>query len=272
MKKFIQRGINVQSSGSHHIPNPPNIPAQMEYEKEDRTREVQLKAYFKNRGIDTSYYQSFQLPAYLVAELPKSKEARILDIGCGFGQMLIRIRERGYTQLKGIDIGHESVDFCQSIGLDVEQIESIEAYAQQNQGRFDLILMSHVLEHIPKEQTIDTVKAIRSLLAPGGSFIVMVPNAQSNTGVYWMYEDFTHHLLFTAGSLKYVLMSAGFERIDFLDPKCLAGLSPFQQWRRKFLLRLYEIRLNFWNRVTASSFHKPSPRIYSFELKAKASS
>lgn len=244
----------------------------MENQKDNITREVQLTAYFKNRGIDTAYYQSFQLPAYLQAELPKSKDARILDIGCGFGQMLTRIKEKGYAQLKGIDIGHESVDFCQSIGLDVELVESVDSFASQNKSQFDLILMSHVLEHIPKEQTIDTLKAIRSMLAPGGAFIVMVPNAQSNTGVYWMYEDFTHHLLFTAGSLKYVLMSAGFETIEFLDPKCLAGLSAFQQAKRKFLLRLYEIRLNFWNRVTASSFHKPSPRIYSFELKAKASS
>jgi hypothetical protein len=126
------------------------------------------------------------------------------------------------------------------------------------------------LEMNPKEKCIDTLMAIRKMLAPGGSYIVMVPNAQSHTGVYWMYEDFTHYLLFTAGSLTYALQSAGFNRIEFLDPKCLKGLSAFGQWKRKILLRLYEIQLNFWNRVTASSFHKPSPRIYSFELKAKA--
>jgi 2-polyprenyl-3-methyl-5-hydroxy-6-metoxy-1,4-benzoquinol methylase len=239
-------------------------------ENQETNAEVQLQAYFKNRGIDPEYYLSFRLPAYLEPELPSQKDAPILDIGCGFGQMLLRIREKGFTNLKGIDIGDESVGFCKKQGLDVEQIESIEAYSKNHPGTYRLILMSHVLEHIPKEQTIDTLKAIRSMLAPGGAFIVMVPNAQSHTGVYWMYEDFTHHLLFTAGSLKYVLMSAGFDSIDFLDPKCLMGLSPWAQWKRKTLLRLYEIQLNFWNRVTASSFHKPSPRIYSFELKARA--
>lgn len=233
--------------------------------------EIQLNAYFKNRGIGTDYYLSFQLPEYLKDELPKSKSEAILDIGCGFGQMLLRLRDSGYSNLKGIDIGNESVDYCQNAGLDVSLIQTIESYAIENQGKYKLILMSHVLEHIPKDQTIDTLIAIKSLLAPGGSFIVMVPNAQSNTGVYWMYEDFTHHLLFTAGSLIYALKSAGFEQVDFLDPKCLKGLSSFQQWKKKTLLRLYEIQLNFWNRVTSSSFHKPSPRIYSFELKAKAS-
>jgi 2-polyprenyl-3-methyl-5-hydroxy-6-metoxy-1,4-benzoquinol methylase len=231
---------------------------------------VQLNAYFKNRGIDPNYYLSFQLPQYLKDELPADKKLPILDIGGGFGQMLLRLRDSGFSNIKGIDIGNESVDFCRSKGLDVTLIESIQAYASENQGKYQLILMSHVLEHIPKELTIETLHAIRSMLAPGGSYIVMVPNAQSNTGVYWMYEDFTHHLLFTAGSLIYALQSAGFEKIEFLDPKCLKGLSAFQQWKKKLLLRLYEIQYNFWNRVTSSSFHKPSPRIFSFELKAKA--
>jgi hypothetical protein len=85
-----------------------------------------------------------------------------------------------------------------------------------------------------------------------------------------MYEDFTHTTLFTAGSLKYVLIGSGFTSVEFLDPKCIAGLSWWKRNKKLFFTRLYEINLNFWNRVTSSSFHVPSPRIYSFELKAKA--
>ncbi len=231
---------------------------------------VQLNSYFKNRGIDSDYYLSFQLPQYLVDELPAQKDASILDVGCGFGQMLLRLRDEGFSQLQGIDIGNESVNFCQSSGLDVTQIETIKEFSDKNLGKFQLILMSHVLEHIPKEDVIENLIAIRRMLVPGGSFIVMVPNAQSATGVYWMYEDYTHYQLFTAGSLLYVLRSAGFQTIDFLDPKCLKGLSWFQQKKRRLFLRMYELKVNFWNRATASSFHKPSPRIFSFELKAKA--
>jgi len=232
---------------------------------------VKLNAYFKNRGIDPNYYLKFRLPEWLKDELPGNKNARILDIGCGFGQMLIRLREEGFSEISGIDIGNESVDFCKSQGLNVSQISSIPEFAAGCKDRYELIIMSHVLEHIPKDQVIETLTAIRSILAPGGHFIVMVPNAQSATGVYWMYEDFTHHLLFTAGSLKYALMSAGFTNIEFPDPKCLKGLSFTNRLKRKIFLKLYELKVNFWNRATASSFHKPSPRIFSFEVKAKAS-
>lgn len=242
-------------------------------ENEERINEneaVRLNSYFKNRGIDPAYYLSFQLPQYLKDELPADKNAPILDVGCGFGQMLMRLKDAGYSKIKGIDIGNESVDFCRKSGLDVVQIQSIKEFSELSQQRFQLILMSHVLEHIPKDEVIENLMAIRGMLLPGGSFIVMVPNAQSATGVYWMYEDYTHYQLFTAGSLIYVLKSAGFQSIEFLDPKCLKGLSVFQRVKRRIFLRLYELKTNFWNRATASSFHKPSPRIFSFELKAKA--
>lgn len=236
-----------------------------------KEEEAKLHAYFKNRGINPDYYLSFRLPAWLKDELPSDKNSRILDIGCGFGQMLLRIRDEGYSDISGIDIGSESVEFCRSRSLNVEKINSIEEFSRTHTGKYDLILMSHVLEHIPKEQVIPTLASIRSMLAEGGSFIVMVPNAQSATGVYWMYEDFTHHLLFTAGSLRYALLSAGFEKIEFPDPQCLKGLGPLGKIKRRIFLRLFEWKINFWNRATASSFHKPSPRIFSFEVKAKAS-
>ncbi|MBL0306338.1 MAG: hypothetical protein IPQ25_09965 [Chitinophagaceae bacterium] len=79
--------------------------------------------------------------------------------------------------------------------------------------------MSHVLEHIEKEKIIDTLIHIRkNLLKKGGVFLLMVPNAQSYTGAYWRYEDFTHNIMFTAGSCIYVLKAAGFENIEFIDP------------------------------------------------------
>lgn len=54
----------------------------------------------------------------------------------------------------------------------------------------------------------------------------MVPNAQSYTGAYWRYEDFTHNIMFTAGSSTYVLRSAGFENIEFLDPDGTMYMNP----------------------------------------------
>jgi len=98
-----------------------------------KEQEAMLHAYFRNRGIDPAYYLSFQLPVWLKDELPSEKNSRILDIGCGFGQMLLRLRDAGYKEIAGIDIGTESVDFCRSQGLKVDKIDSIEAFAENHQ-------------------------------------------------------------------------------------------------------------------------------------------
>lgn len=129
--------------------------------------------------------------------------------------------------------------------------------------------MSHVLEHIPKENIILTLIDIKqNLLKEDGAFFIAVPNAQSNTNCYWAYEDFTHSTLFTAGSLLYVLKAAGFKSITFVDPYGYEHSSYWKKIMRRLLLKIYDTNNRFWNSVTGSTYHLPSPKIYTWELRA----
>jgi len=232
---------------------------------------VQEESYFNFRNIGVEYYSHYDIPNYLMKVLPKEQDANILDIGCGFGQTLRSLRDKGYTNLTGIDINDESILQCKKINLDVTKIDDVISYSKESEKKFDFIIMSHVLEHIEKDKIIDNLRAIRNLLSERGKYCVMVPNAQSNTGSYWRFEDFTHHYLFTSGSLLYVLKAAGFTHIEFIDPDGLDGVSSLKKPIVKFLLKVYKWRKKFWNKITASSYHRPSPQIFTFELKALAS-
>jgi len=209
---------------------------------------------------------------YLRKVLPAEPDARILDIGCGLGQFLRELGSIGYRNAEGVDISPEAVESCLQRELNVSRIDDLERYCEEYSGsRFDFILTSHVLEHIRKDRIIPTLRVIRGkLLAPGGAMLVTVPNAQSNTGCYWAYEDFTHETLFTAGSLYFVLRSAGFGEVRILDPDGLEDSKPLVQLGKRILLSIYRMRLTFWNLVTNSSFHRESPQIFTFELKALA--
>jgi len=177
----------------------------------------------------------------------------------------------GYTRLTGADISAEAIDHCLAQGLDVHRIGGIRDLCTVSQEPFHLILMSHVLEHIPKSDIIETLQLIRErLMVEGASIFVSVPNAQSPTGCYWAYEDFTHTTLFTAGSLLFVLKSAGFTDVRFLDPDGLGGGRSLFRLPKKLLLRCYRAKILFWNLVTNSAFHAPSPQIFTYELKALA--
>lgn len=230
--------------------------------------QVKENSYFANRTVDAAYYSEYHIPRYLLPYLP-SKDARVLDIGCGFGQFLGAMKSEGYSNLFGIDISDEALEVCRRKGLDTQKIDDIRNFRPDR--KFDFIMMNHVLEHLEKGTVIDTLRHIREhLLAPGGSFVLMVPNAQSPTGTYWRYEDFTHHLLFTAGSCQYVLRAAGFGEISFIDPDGTSQMKVWKAWIIKLLLRCYRLREDFWGLVLQTSYHKPSPRIYSFEVKVRA--
>ncbi len=235
--------------------------------------EIKKKDYFANRNVDAALYSQYKMPGYLTPYFQeKDKELNILDIGCGLGQLLINLKNRGFSNLCGVDINKESIEICKKNNLAVEEITDIREYAKKSTVKFDRVVMSHVLEHIDKEIIIDTLIYVKKyLLKEGGIFLLMVPNAQSPTGAYWRYEDFTHTILFTAGSCLYVLKSAGFTNIEFIDPDGTKHLNPLKRFLIKILLSYHRLKENFWSKILQTSFHKTSPRIYTFELKVAAS-
>jgi 2-polyprenyl-3-methyl-5-hydroxy-6-metoxy-1,4-benzoquinol methylase len=141
--------------------------------------------YFRLRNVDAAMYEGSSVPPYLFQLLTQlTAESRILDIGCGLGQLLNAFRKKGYRNVYGIDVSDEAVSFCIRKGLSVTRISDITDYARGNQEAYDLIIMSHVVEHIEKSKIIATLAAVRGMLRPTGNLVVMVPNAQSNTGSY----------------------------------------------------------------------------------------
>lgn len=226
--------------------------------------------YFEARNVTPETYKNYSVPKYMSEILTQDKKSFVLDFGCGFGQLIRSLADLGCVNIYGADINDQALDYCKSQGLRVEDCKNLENIVEKYKNKFDLVIMSHVLEHITKEEIIPFLKKIRLLLRPTGGILIMVPNAQSNTNCYWAYEDFTHTTLFTSGSIFYVLKMAGFKEIRFVDTDCTAGLPYHKKILRKLLMKIFYFRVEFWNRVTSSSFHKPSPKIYSYEIKVLA--
>ncbi|MDD2487242.1 MAG: class I SAM-dependent methyltransferase [Candidatus Gracilibacteria bacterium] len=222
--------------------------------------------YLSNRGINSEYYENLKLPVFLKKYLPKDFKAKILDIGCGFGQNMQSYIYEGYNNIYGIDISDEAIDICKKNGLNVQKINILD----YKEIGFDFISINHVLEHIEKNKIIESLERIKKMLNPQGKLYISVPNAQSNTDCYWAFEDFTHTTLFTAGSLIFCLKNAGFSKITFIDPDGIEFSRPLIKQLKWFLLKIYKLNKWFWNHVTGSSYHKPSPKIFTWEIKVIA--
>lgn len=96
--------------------------------------------------------------------------ARALDIGCDTGLLLDVLRERGY-HTEGIERSLAGAR-AQAAGHGVHALD-IEV-TELGLGRFDLITITHVLEHL--REPVRGLVWIRRHLAPGGIAVIEVPN------------------------------------------------------------------------------------------------
>ena len=109
--------------------------------------------YFALRKIDWNTYDKYSLPAYLV-NLSIDKNACILDFGCGFGQMVLALGRAGFLRVEGADINSEAISHLRSQQVTVYDLTTETSFYDAHEGRYDYVIMSHVLEHIPKDDII----------------------------------------------------------------------------------------------------------------------
>ncbi|MCS7232104.1 MAG: class I SAM-dependent methyltransferase [Elusimicrobiota bacterium] len=108
----------------------------------------------------------------LIKQFVKDKNAKILDIGCGFGETLFLLKKAGYTNIFGIDYSSVAVDICKKIGINVERI-SLEEYLKFTKDSWDVIILGDILEHI--YIPVEVILKIKNLLKDDGKVIISVP-------------------------------------------------------------------------------------------------
>lgn len=138
--------------------------------------------------------------------------ARVLDVGCATGDLLLAIKARGNPNVAGVEPGAEASRIARSRGLDVFTGELEEADFPDES--FDTVLASHTLEHV--SDPLAFLQEVHRILAPGGAVILWLPNADSFEAAifrrFWIGYDPPRHLTtFTVGTLGRTLQSAGFE-------------------------------------------------------------
>ena len=96
---------------------------------------------------------------------------RLLDVGCGFGAFIARMRERGWDAV-GLDPSPRAVAAATDRGRPV-QLGTLEGM-QSEGGVYDAVTMFYVLEHLP--DPLGALRKASDLLTPGGMFLLRVPH------------------------------------------------------------------------------------------------
>jgi len=124
------------------------------------------------------YYHRGQSIAALLDPHLKSRNfsdaPRVLDIGAGFGHLLHAFGERFPRAARtALELSESCFPHLETLGIRVIR-EPIESWLTESAERFDVILLSHVLEHL--RQPVEVLQRLRSRLSPNGLLFVEVPN------------------------------------------------------------------------------------------------
>lgn len=165
---------------------------------------------------------------------PRSNAPRLLDVGCGCGELGARLARLGWDAT-GTDPDPHAVEQAQSMGRPVT-LAGVDSLATMTET-FDAITLFHVLEHIYEPTKV--LHDIADRLNPGGQLVIVTPNASSLCsrifGRHWRGLEPPRHLqIFTRPSLDLALSQAGFtNRSVRTSPRDASGMccASYALWR-----------------------------------------
>jgi len=155
--------------------------------------------------------------ANIGSHLPNNRDARIIEIGCGYGRNLQAMQKLGYDNVRGIDISEEQIAYARSrLGLTNVEVGDAVAALEGAEETYDAILLLDVLEHLELAYSVRLIQAVRSALKPGGIFVIQVPNAMSplSPNRHW---DITHLRAYTTHSMEQNLRLGGFSEMHHYE-------------------------------------------------------
>jgi 2-polyprenyl-3-methyl-5-hydroxy-6-metoxy-1,4-benzoquinol methylase len=101
---------------------------------------------------------------------------KILEVGCGKGAFIKRLRQEKDLDAYGIELNSSAVEYAQQQGIPVKQV-NLYNLANEQANSFDVVCTFQVLEHIADSKAF--LEAMIKLLKNQGKLIISVPNHHS---------------------------------------------------------------------------------------------
>lgn len=155
----------------------------------------------------------------------RSKDLRILEIGCGNGRFVKYLEDQGYTNAEGIDISQDQITFArEKFALTSVSVQDTLPYLRRKKKKYDVIYLMDVVEHLELEYLVELGRCIHEKLAPGGRLIMQAPNGLAPLSPN-RFSDVTHLRAYTSYSFTQLQKMFGFEKVHNYElPPFVHGL------------------------------------------------
>jgi 2-polyprenyl-3-methyl-5-hydroxy-6-metoxy-1,4-benzoquinol methylase len=145
-----------------------------------------------------------------------TRDAPILEIGCGSGSLLAYLGRRGFSHATGMDISAEQVEIALRRGVQATVADAFDFLAQ-HADHFQAIVAVDVLEHFTRDDLSHLAPLLFAALQPGGRLLVQTANGAGLFPGQVIYGDLTHMTIFTPQTLAQLLRPCGFAAFTFYE-------------------------------------------------------
>jgi len=145
------------------------------------------------------------------------KNGKFLDIGCGNGSRLLKMKQLGWD-VSGVEMSKKAYNECKKNGLNV--FNSTLENTSFESNSFDVIYLSHLIEHLPNP--IEVLTIVKKILKPNGLLYIKTPNRESLGRKlfkrFWYANDVPRHLsLFGKKNLTMVSKKLRFDLVHYSE-------------------------------------------------------
>ena len=165
-------------------------------------------ALFKKGLIGKILYMKYPNPFFdMISRIGVNYNSRILDVGCGAGNLLYSLNETGFKNLVGVDPYIDGGVIDRGIKIFKKTIHELP-----DDQKFDLIISNHSFEHIPNQ--LETLFKISKILSEKGVCLIRMPVKTeyiwNRYGINWVQIDAPRHFfLHTLKSFELLVEKSG---------------------------------------------------------------
>ena len=137
--------------------------------------------FFSTNRAGSTWYFSSHAGRWIVKQVDREVGLggkRILDFGCGRGDLLAHLFARGIAA-RGLELSKDSADETRGrfAGQPLFRGVATDA-AELEDSSFDVVFLVEVIEHLLDDQIAPILGEVQRLLAPGGRLVVTCPNGE----------------------------------------------------------------------------------------------
>ena len=184
-------------------------------------------------GIGNSISKKLNMGVHIAARSLKNrlqKETKILDVGCGSGELIEALSAFGYKNVSGVDpyVDHD----INSGGWSIKKAFITDL---DNADKYDVIMLHHSFEHMANPEEV--LQKIQKLLSPDGICIIRIPVCDSYAFEYyrenWVQLDAPRHVfLHTNKSIDFLAKKAGLKVDNIINDSINFSFIGSEQYKR----------------------------------------